>query len=242
MPLPPILVIKTGTTDPAVVASDGDYDDWFLAALEDGGRRCVVLEAWGEGTLPFPGSFGGVLLTGSPRSVRDEDAWMASLAGWTLSAARSGVPVLAVCFGHQLIGEALGGWIAPNSNGGEYGTIDVSLTEAGRSDPLFAGLPETVTVQSTHKDVLERAPTDEGVTRLAGNENTTWQAFAWGEHLRAVQFHPEMSAHALRKLIAVRGLEGDVWGTDHGARILHNWDRTWVRRRAQARRAPPPAR
>lgn len=231
-PLPRILVLKAGTTDPAVVAGHGDYDDWFVATFEDGRARCDVVAAYQDQTLPRPDAYGGVVITGSPASVRDEAAWMDSVARWALAASDAGVPVLGVCFGHQLLGEALGGRVEPNPNGGEYGTIDVFLTEAGRADPLFAGLGTALRVQATHRDALVTAPTDHGVVRLAGNANSTWQAFAAGPNLRAVQFHPELPHAALRDLLARRGQSAPVEPVTDGPRILESWDKRWVRRRA----------
>ena len=98
--------------------------------------------------------------------------------------------VLAVCFGHQLAGEALGGRVEINPAGPEYGTIEVALTTAGKTDPLFIGIPPIFHVQSTHRDSLIQSP---DAVLLASTPNTKWQAFRWGGYLRAVQFHPETS-------------------------------------------------
>ncbi len=224
-PAPRVLVVQTGSTNPAVIATHGDYDGWFVRFLEDAGARPSVVRAFSKDTLPMMEGWDGLLLTGSPLSVRDEAPWMGALAAWTLRASER-MPVLAVCFGHQLIGEALGGRVEANPRGGEYGTISVGLTEAGRADPLFEGLPDTLRVQSTHRDILVRPP--EGAVLLGGNENTAWQSFAWGRRLRAVQFHPEMSEAAMRDLLHVRGIEAPVSATDHGKKILQNWLDAWV--------------
>lgn len=227
MALPRILVIRNGSTHPAVIRTDGDYDAWFLDGLEGGRERCAVCDPR-EG-LPDPRPFGGAILTGSPASVRDEAPWMERLAEWTLEAATKGVAVLAVCFGHQLVGEALGGRVEANPAGPEEGTAAVDLTEAGRRDPLFAGLPPRIAVQQTHRDALVRPPADPAVVLLATGERCAWQAFAWGERLRAVQFHPELRAETLARLLAARGTPGEVHPSDHGRRVLRNWDERFVR-------------
>jgi len=223
VPSPPrILIAKTGTTERLVVQRHGDYDDWFIAALDAGGATSAVVEAHRGAALPSLAGFDGVILTGSPLSVRDEAPWMADLGAWALRAADR-LPVLAVCFGHQLVGEALGGRVAPNPRGGEYGTIEVALTDAGVSHPLFSGLGERPSVQSTHRDVLVTPPSASGVVLLGSTPNTRWQAFGWGPRLHAVQFHPELPAAALADLMAVRGIAGSPRATADGARILSNW-------------------
>jgi len=217
-----ILIVKTGTTDPAVVAVHGDYDRWFQEALAD--QSCTVVRAYLGEALPDASDYDGVLLTGSPLSVRDEEPWMAALGSWSVAVADRGVPVLAVCFGHQLVGEALGGVVEQNPAGPELGTVTVALTDQGIADPLFTSLPAYLTVQATHHDVLVRAPRLDNVQRLAGNANTPWQAFAYGDSLRAVQFHPELNHLVMGELLTVRGHEGWIAvESDEGRRILRNW-------------------
>ena len=214
--MPRILIVKTGTTEPKVVEAFGDLDDEFLSAL---GPATVVAPFAGEG-LPSVEDYDGVLITGSPLSVRDEAPWMAELARWGLAVADR-VEVFGVCFGHQLLGEALGGRVAANPRGREVGTVSVTLNAAGRADPLFAGLGGELTVQQTHGDVLVEAPRAE---LLGGNDNTDWQAFRRGR-LRCVQFHPELRAEPLRELLRVRGQRATVRDGDDGPRILQNWKR-----------------
>lgn len=217
-----ILIIKAGTTDPKVVSTHGDYDQWFCKVFAE--QRCTVVEAYLGASLPKASDFDGVVLTGSPLSVSDREPWMAALGSWSVAAADQGVPVLAVCFGHQLVAEALGGLVEVNPAGPEIGTVTVALTDHGIADPLFTDLPAYLTIQAIHRDVLVRAPPLENVRRLAGNANTPWQSFAYGECLRAVQFHPELSHLALRELLTVRGHEGwVVIESDEGRQLLRNW-------------------
>jgi len=124
-----------------------------------------------------------------------------------------GVPVLGVCFGHQLLARAAGGDVVLNPRGREIGTVRVQLTEAGRRDPLFAWVgaadvpqPEgggtQFYVQATHVDAVDPLPP--GAVILASNENSTAQAYRLSETVAAVQFHPELWAEAMRDLITSR--------------------------------------
>lgn len=230
MSLPRILVVKAGTAEPEVQALHGDYDVWFQEALLRGADRCEVVEAWRGDTLPRPESYGGLLITGSLASVRDESPWMYALGRWALSAADQGIPVLGVCFGHQLLGEALGGRVEKSPAGSEYGTVRVELTDAGRADPLFDGLDDAFDVQAAHEDAIVTAPRASRAVRLAGNAHTSWQALASGANVRAVQFHPEITAEILTTALQLRAHPEPVHDAPQSSRILDNWDRYWVRR------------
>ena len=218
-----VLVLKMGTTEPSVVLRHGDYDDWFRLILEGAGCEVQVLPVFEGAVLPQDLSADGIVLTGSPLSVRDEAPWMKSVGEWTLEQVRAEKPVLAVCFGHQLIGECLGGRVDENPAGPEWGAIEVKREV---DDPLFDGLPDTLLVQASHRDVLVEPP--QGVRCLASNRNTALQAFAYGDALRAVQFHPEARANVIADLLAVRDLQGRYQPSDHGRKILENWVRHWV--------------
>lgn len=230
-----VLVLKMGTTEPSVAAEHGDYDHWFRVVLEAVGCTVSVLNVF-EGALlpgadgPELGAVDGILLTGSPLSVRDEAPWMRKVGEWTLDQARAGVPVFAICFGHQLLGECLGARVGENERGPEWGAVAVSIHE---KDPLFEGLPESIVVQASHRDILQDVP--EGAICLAGNANTPVQAYAWGASLRAVQFHPEAPAQAIADLLVARELVGRFEHSDHGRKILNNWVKHWVGSRAAER-------
>jgi GMP synthase (glutamine-hydrolysing) len=88
--------------------------------------------------------------------------------------------------------------------------VEVTLTEDGRKDALFDGLPGRFAVQATHEDIVSQLP--EGTRVLAGNANTAAQALAFRKNVRGVQFHPEAPTDAMRAVILARqeGLERDA--------------------------------
>lgn len=196
-----VLLVKAGDAAESVTLAVGDYDRWFLETIGPGHRVDRVLAHWGQ-RLPRPRGYDAVLMTGSPRSVTEPTEWMRRAADWLLEAGAQRVPALGVCFGHQLLGFALGARVVRNPLGREIGTVSVRLTAAGREDPLFAGLPEELTVQATHEDVVERVPA--GAVALARNALCSVQALAFGRHLRGVQFHPELQPSAMASVIRAR--------------------------------------
>ena len=222
-----VLILKMGTTEPVIVEKHGDYESWFRHQLRALGCSVDVCSVFSGSDLPVDTEVDGILLTGSPLSVRDEARWMGEVGQWVIAQASLGTPVLGVCFGHQLLGELLGGRVDENPQGPEWGAVEVDLTEAGRTDPLFHALPSTMWVQASHRDVLVSSSPQLAV--LAKNTNTAVQAFGWGASLRGVQFHPELDAVVLRDLLAERGLAGLFVQSEHGRQILSNWVNHWLR-------------
>jgi GMP synthase (glutamine-hydrolysing) len=232
-----ILILQAGSTEPTVGARFGDYPDWFAAHLSLAVALSVVRPY--EAVPPEPEAFDGILCTGSPRSVLEDEPWMERLGAYLLSAAERR-PVLCVCFGHQVVGQALGARVERNPWGREAGTAEVRLTEAGRSDPLFQGLPDPLFVQQTHEDHLAELP--EGAVLLATNAQSPVQAFAYGPNLRCLQFHPEMDAVRSRALAEARRQRLDetapggavavlssIRETSQATRCLHHWVERFVR-------------
>src|SRR5919204_1662212 len=195
---PRLLIVQTGTTQ-----LHGDYPRWFERTL---GFEMPVLRAHAGERLPPALERArprGIIVSGSPLSVTERAPWMLQLGDDLLRAGASGIPVLGVCFGHQLLARAAGGDVVENPRGREIGTVHVQLTEAGRKDPLFAWTREAeIDVQATHLDAVDPLPPDAIV--LASNENTAAQAYRLSETVASVQFHPELWAEAMRDLILSR--------------------------------------
>lgn len=140
----------------------------------------------------------GVVLSGGPASVWE--AGHGDIALWTLSL---GVPVLGICYGHQLLGKVLGGLVgrAPR---GEFGPTTVEILD---EDLILKGLPRRLKVWMSHNDaVLEPPP---GARVLARSPGSPVAAFEYPRRgappVHGVQWHPEV-AHS----------EG-------GVRLLGNW-------------------
>jgi GMP synthase (glutamine-hydrolysing) len=198
-----VLLVKTGDVAVAVRRAAGDYDRWFLRALGTAGRRFRVVQAHRGEPLPAPSpALGAVIVTGSPSSVREAAPWMCRTAAWLREVAAAGAPVLGVCFGHQLLAEAFGARVVRSPRGREIGTIACTLTEAGRADPLFAGVPGTFAAQATHEDEVVDSPPE--LELLASSAGSRVQAFRIGPRVRAVQFHPELDGATMRALVEAR--------------------------------------
>ncbi len=100
----------------------------------------------------------------------------------------SGLPVLGICLGGQLLAEVAGGQVRYLTHG-EKGLHDIILSGEGRQDPLFAGLPERFSVFQWHSDSI-LAP--ESAVLLAASRGCPHQAFRIGLNAYGIQFHPEV--------------------------------------------------
>ena len=125
----------------------------------------------------------GVVFSGSPKSVNDADAY-----GFDPAILDLGVPVLGICYGMQLLSKKLGGRVARNPRGKEYGRMPI---EQVAPCPLLDGLPARQDVWMSHGDHVEvLAPG----FRLAAKSDSGFFAAAFDpdRRLYAVQFHPEV--------------------------------------------------
>ncbi|WP_096393625.1 type 1 glutamine amidotransferase [Halorubrum trapanicum] len=142
------------------------------------------------GDLPDDTEFDGVVVTGSRSSVYWDEAWIPPLVDYVAEAADDGVPVLGVCYGHQVLAEALGGRVA-GMDGFEIGYNEIRRV---RDDPLFEGIGESFTAFTTHGDAVVELPPS--ATLLAENDRGV-HAFRDG-HCWGVQFHPEYDVETAR--------------------------------------------
>jgi len=229
----PFLVVKCGSAIPAVRAARGDYEDWILAGLGIARERARVAAVAEGAELPAPDEVGAAVLTGSSAMVSEREPWSERTAAWLRGAVATGLPVLGICYGHQLLAHALGGRVARNPRGREIGSIDVLTLPGARDDALLGALPERILVQATHvESVLELPP---GARLLAATATDPHQSFAVGPRAWGVQFHPEFDAgvirgylEARRELLAREGLDvpallAAVRDSPHGRALLQRF-------------------
>jgi GMP synthase (glutamine-hydrolysing) len=198
-----LLIVKTGTTEPGVRARRGDFEDWIIEGTRFA-RADVFLVNVREGApLPDPDLVLGVVITGSASFVSEREPWSADAEKWLRPVAAAGTPVLGICYGHQLLAQALGGRVGPNPRGREMGTVTVDLGAAVLAgDPLLGHLPEAVIVQASHMESVLCLP--DGATRLGSNASDENHAFRYGLRAWGVQFHPEFDADVMRGYVQER--------------------------------------
>ncbi len=168
----------------------------------------------------------GLILSGGPASVYEPDGPQVDPGLFDL-----GVPVLGICYGHQLMAQALGGEVAATGQR-EYGGTELHVEQPG---VLLQDVPETDTVWMSHGDAVTRAP--EGFRVTATTDTIPIAAMEDPDRgLFAVQFHPEVSHTARGQAVMKRFLYD-------GCGLLPDWTPTNIiddaveRIRAQVRDA-----
>ena len=124
----------------------------------------------------------GFILSGGPASVYAKDAPLAPAYVY-----ESGLPVLGICYGMQVITKQLGGQVTPGTKR-EYGHAVMHLSQV--DSPLFAKLPESTPVWMSHGDKIEEMPP--GFFALAHTENSPYAVIGDEKGVYGLQFHPEV--------------------------------------------------
>jgi GMP synthase (glutamine-hydrolysing) len=169
-------------------------------------RLSIVRVSEGEPLAPWPDAgapradwpYDALIVSGSQSSVYDDRPWIASVERYVQRVLASQAPVLGVCWGHQLLAQALGGTVR-NQERYELGYVSV---EQVAEDPIWDDVPHPFTVFATHSDAVTRLPQD--ATLLAENEAGV-QAFRHGSAV-GVQFHPEYDRRCAQDMIRRKSL------------------------------------
>ncbi len=136
---------------------------------------------------PLPASLKGVILSGSPCSVREEGS-----PDIPMRLLESNLPILGVCYGAQLIAQKMGGSVEP-SNTREYGRANLAYLAS--ENALLQGISPASQVWMSHSDTIKKIPS--ALLRLAGTETVENAAYqVVGKPIFGIQFHPEVT-HSL---------------------------------------------
>jgi GMP synthase (glutamine-hydrolysing) len=185
---------------------DDAAESEYLAVVRCGGlaeddvrRRRLERDPLGDIALD---DWSGIILGGGPFNKSDPEAGKppeqsraeAELHDLAERVVAADFPFFGACYGIGILG-SLGGGVVDRTHAEPIGATSVTLTEAGREDPLFEGLPETFDVFLGHKEAVSKLP--EGAVQLASSATCPVQAFRIGSNVYATQFHPELDVDAL---------------------------------------------
>lgn len=228
-----VLLLQVGHTFEEIARERGDYDSWFRDGLGLSEGELEVVRVY-AGT-PIPGSldYDGVVVTGSWSMVTDREPWSEACGEYLREAVVQQLPVLGVCYGHQLLAHALGGLVGYNPHGRNAGSIQVELTADATTDPLLSGFASPLVMQVSHSQSVLQLPAE--AVLLGRTPRDPHAAFRVGPCAWGVQFHPEFSADVSRRYIQMRsptilaeGLDPDVLianvkDSPHGEQLLRRF-------------------
>ena len=196
----PLCILVTGDPVPRTQTRVGGFANLVRAGLAgawDGGF--VEIDARTAEGLPDSSEFAGLVVTGSASSVTERAPWILRSEEYLARAVAQGHAVLGICFGHQLLGQALGGLVERNPRGREMGTVPFEILA---DDPLLDRSVTPPLAHATHVDSVTVLPP--GVRVLASTALEPNAAVRFGERAWGVQFHPEFDEQVMREYIETR--------------------------------------
>lgn len=184
---------------PALAHRFGDFEHWILRGMDWPAEASRVVDVAGGEKLPSAGTPSAVAITGSHAMVSERLPWSEYTARWLAGAASRGVPILGICYGHQLLAHALGGIVDNNPSGREFGTVTIRMTDQAEGDPLLGIFRPAAPVHVCHTQAVLKLPP--GAKLLASSQRDPHQAFVVGNCAWGVQFHPEFSTEVVAEYI-----------------------------------------
>jgi GMP synthase (glutamine-hydrolysing) len=196
----PLGILVTGDPVDPVVHRRGSFVDLFRSVLAGAFEGEILVRDARRGERFVARELSTLVITGSPESVTSRATWIVEAERSLAALVSDGVPTLGVCFGHQLLVQALGGRVELNPNGREMGTVPLRLL--ADEDPLLAGLPAPATANMSHVDSATKLPA--GAEVLAASELDPHALVRFGERALGMQFHPEFDRGVMRGYVEAR--------------------------------------
>ena len=184
-------ILQCGHALDEVKAKHGDYAAMFRRLLDGNG---FTFRTWNVVDMEFPEGIheaDGWLLTGSKHGVYDGLPFIAPLEEFVRLAYAGHVPLVGVCFGHQLIAQALGGRVEKFRGGWAVGRNAYDFDDLG-----------PVSLNAWHQDQVVEAPKE--ARRVASSPFCENAALVYGDRAFTVQAHPEFTNEVIDDLIRLR--------------------------------------
>ena len=194
-----LYIIKCGSTFDSIKNDFKDFEHWIMDKFENKDKNIVIINAQENEKLPTLTKNDAVILTGSHSMVTHEESWSLEVEKWLPKLIDEEVPLLAICYGHQLLAKSLGGVSGYHENGIEIGSVDINLEENAKNDEIFSKLQNSFKAHTIHSQTVIKLP--KNATRLAFNSHDKNHAFKVGNCAWGVQFHPEFDENIMNLYI-----------------------------------------
>ena len=174
-----------------VADTHGDYAQWFKQLLGDYG---FTFDTYYVVDMDFPKDVhdaDGWLLSGSPHGAYEDHPFIPPLEDFIRKAYAEHIPMVGICFGHQLIAQALGGKVEKFDKGWAVGRHDYKFDDHG-----------DIALNAWHQDQVMQVPEDAKV--IASSDFCKYAGLVYGDRAYTVQPHPEFSNPVISDYITLR--------------------------------------
>lgn len=184
-------ILQTGRVAEALLSRHGDYPAMMQSMLSGNGMSFRIYAVL-DGEFPAtPAECDGWLITGSRHAVYEPWPWIPRLEELIRNIVTTDRPLVGICFGHQIIAQALGGRVEKSARGWGVGPMSYDL-----------GQGETVVINAWHQDqVIDPPPV---ARRIATSDFCPNAVLAYGNRSLTYQGHPEFSTGFMRDLLDLR--------------------------------------
>lgn len=186
-------ILQTGHFPAELVGRFGDYDAMFHRLLSGQGFDFATWQVVDGAFPPGPEAADGWIVTGSRHGVYEAHPWIPPLETFLRSAHEAGRPVVGICFGHQILAQAMGGRVEKHAGG----------WRVGRGMYRIEGFERPLALNAWHQDQVVEVPP--GARVIGTAEGCAVAALAYGDRALSFQPHPEFDHGEVAGLIEARG-------------------------------------
>ncbi len=197
-----LTIVQTGAVPAPLQPHFVEYPCMFERMFDRTGMvfSYEVVDAVGVQTLPDPVGLEGIVITGSPAGVYEDHTWLPPLRKFIQAAYGAGTPMVGICFGHQIMADALGGDVRKSEKGWGLGRHQYTVRQRPR---FMADAPETLTVACSHQDQVLVPPAEAEVILGSDFAPNAGLLYKSGRAL-SFQPHPEFEDDYARALVELR--------------------------------------
>jgi len=199
-------ILETGRPPQAMPDGFGDYPQMMIQLINSGGDSSTFdYKSYAVLDEEFPESADdcdGWLITGSKHGVYDGLPWIEPLKALIRDIYEKEIPLIGICFGHQIVAEALGGKVEKSEKGWGLGPNTYTLKD--RPDWMGAS-SESLTLNAVHQDQILKLPPEASV--FASSEFCPNAGLIYAKKAFSLQPHPEFSVGFVEQLVTLRGTD-----------------------------------
>jgi GMP synthase (glutamine-hydrolysing) len=184
-------ILQTGHVPDIVLEELGDYDAMFARLLDGHGFTFRTWNVVDQDYPNAPSDADGWLITGSKHGAYEDHPWIPPLESFIRAVYANGRPLVGICFGHQIIAQALGGKVEKFRGGWAVGQTRYEIEG------------KTLDLNAWHQDQVVDLPQD--ATVIGSNDFCANAALLYGNRAYTIQPHPEFTARMVDLLISHRG-------------------------------------